>query len=367
MSLKSNKNTNKAPKENCILMQLSMPELVAIAIPENKPGSTAPVEISIHFKNNTSSDLQFRNLVPKLVAPDGQTLKQKESGTLVNKWGLIRRGLPVGITLKGRIYWQNNSLQIEIPTNSYHWEAPPITPENSWTFDSLLPGIYKLSFVCEVLSIKTLSSNLATSQLSDINIANLSTNKVNLYLIEPLEINKAVVEVDGIMFETFISEEVFNIRQKETGATEQLKLAGIHITNNTPNPVRFSFYVTIIPEIVKGDGQILFRGYFSDWSRQAEESDFVLVMPGKDVSFFPKTLLFWQQNDHIQLVIDAEDGGAYTFDISDLGTYKIQMNYVNAKATVKVYDQKIMKWKQIENIWMGMVTTPLVEFRLTAL
>jgi hypothetical protein len=365
MSIKSNKN--KASKENVILMRLRMPELVAIAIPENKPGSTTPVEISIHFKNNTSSDLQFINLVPRFLAPDGQTLKQKESGTPVNNWGLIRRGLPIGITLKGRIYWQNNSLQIEIPTNSYHWEAPPITPENSWTFDSLLPGIYKLSFVCENQSIKTLYSNLAISEFSDVNLANLSTNEVNLYLIEPLESNKAVVEVNGIRFETFISKQVFNIRQKEPGATDQLKLAGIRITNNTPNPVRFSFYVTIIPEIVKADGQILFRGYFSDWSRQAEESDFVLVLPGKDVIFFPKTLILWQQNDQIQLLVDAEDGGAYTFDVSDLGTYKIQLNYVNTKGSVKIYDQEIMKWKQIENIWMGMVTTPLVEFRLTRL
>lgn len=370
MSKKSNKKKSKSPKENGIVMRLRMPELVAIAIPEKKCGSTAPVELGISFKNNTSSPLPFINLVPELVAPDGQTLKRQEPETQRNSWGLITRGLPIGITLKGRLSWRNNSLQLEIPTNSYHWEAPPITSENSWTFNGLQPGIYKLRFVCDIPSREVLSSNPETRQLAEleeISIDKLATHEVNLRLVQPVEHDKgARVEIDGIRFKTLV-QQVLSVPKKEPGTKEPVKLAGIRITNDTPNPVRFSFYVTVIPEIVRPDGQILFKGYFCDWSRQAEESDFVLAMPGKDVTFFPKTALWWQPNDRIQLVIDAEDGGAYTFEVTELGTYKIQLNYVNAKASVKIYDQETKNWKQIENIWMGMVTTPFVEFRLTRL
>ncbi|RUR74477.1 hypothetical protein PCC6912_52520 [Chlorogloeopsis fritschii PCC 6912] len=341
---------------------------LAIALPENKPGSIATVELGISFKNNTSSPLPFRDLVPELVAPDGQTLKPQEPGTKGNKWGLITRGLPVGITLLGRISWRNNSLQLEIPTYWHYLEASPITPENYWNFDSLQPGIYKLRFICDIPSREAICSNPETRHLAELkenNIANLTTPFVNLRLVQPLEHNKTAVEVDGIRFETLVPKQELNIPKKEPGAKAGLQLAGIRMTNNRLNPVCFSFYVTVIPEILGTNSQRLFRGGFSDWFRQAEKSDFVLAMPGEDVTFFPGTAIWWQQNDKILLVIDAQDGGAYTFEFFDSGTYKIQLNYVNIQASIKAYDQEDMNWKQIEDVWTGMVITPFVDFKLT--
>lgn len=361
---KRKSHKSKAFKEKGIIMSLRMPKHVAIAIPKKKRGNTAPIEFDITFKNNTSSDSPFKNFVPQLVAPDGQMLKRKEPETPRQNWGLITRGLPVGFTLKGRIYWLNNSLTLSIPNFRHSQEAPAITLENSWTFDGMQPGIYKLSFVCEVPNTKILSLNVETSELSEIHITNLSTNEVNFHLLEPLESNQAVVEVDGISFETIISEPIFNIPKKEPGAKARLNLAGIRITNNTPNPVHFSFYVTVIPEIVKADGQVLFRGYFSDWSREAIESDIVLVMPGENVTFFPWSAIWWQENDQFEFVIEARDGGYYTFQFTDLGSYQIKLNYVNNMEMLKVYDEETGNIRQIENIWTGMIITPFVEFQL---
>ncbi len=92
------------------------------------------------------------------------------------------------------------------------------------------------------------------------------------------------------------------------------------------------------------------------------ESDFVLAMPGKDVTFFPSTGLWWQEDDRFLLIIDAGDGGGWTFQPLKLGTYQIQFTYVNNTTLVKFDDLETIKKKQLENVWTGMVTTPLVAF-----
>ena len=267
-----------------------------------------------------------------------------------------------------KLSWRNNSLQLEVPTNpDYYWE-PPITPENSWTFDALSFGTYQLRFVYNNPSREILSSNPKTSQLTElvgITTGRLATPLINLRLVQSTESNKGAVEVDRIRFETLVPEQVLSLPKKEPGTKVSVQLAGIRITNNTPHPLRFSFYATLIPEIVGVDGQILQRGYFSDWSRVAEDSDFVVVIPGKDVTFFPEATLWWQENDQLLLVNDAGDGGAYTFQLTDNGTYKIQINYVNKTGFIKIYEQETRNSQQIENIWMGMVTTPFVEFHLS--
>lgn len=63
-------------------------------------------------------------------------------------------------------------------------------------------------------------------------------------------------------------------------------------------------------------------------------------------------------------MIGSNDGGSYAFDVFDNATY-IQLNYVNIKPLIKVYDKEDKNWKQIQNIWTGMVITPFVEFQLT--
>ncbi|MDF5725890.1 MAG: hypothetical protein PUP91_36680 [Rhizonema sp. PD37] len=381
MTSKKSKKS-KVPKVNGIRMDINAPrvtgtpELVAICIPENKPGNAAPVELCVHITNNTSSSFPlmiYGGLIPELMTPDGQVTRplepiNRQFGTQEHHWSLIRSGETIGMTLKAKLSWRNNSLQLEVPTNpDYYWE-PPITPENSWTFDALSFGTYQLRFVYDNPSREIISSNPKTSPLTElvaIATDRLATSFINLRLVQSTECNKSAVEVNSIRFETLVPEQVLSLPKKEPGTKVSVQLAGIRITNNTPHPLCFSFYTTLIPEIVGVDGQILQRGYFSDWSRVAEDSDFVVVIPGKDVTLFPEATLWWQENDQLLLVNDAGDGGAYTFKLTDNGTYKIQINYVNKTGFSKIYEQETRNWKQIENIWMGMVTTPFVEFHLS--
>ncbi|WP_335105854.1 hypothetical protein [Nostoc sp.] len=53
-------------------------------------------------------------------------------------------------------------------------------------------------------------------------------------------------------------------------------------------------------------------------------------MPGENITFFSYSLLYWQKCDQFILRIEAGDGGYYIF----------------------------------KGIWMGIVSTPQVEFRL---
>ncbi|TAE59788.1 MAG: hypothetical protein EAZ87_08335 [Nostocales cyanobacterium] len=342
-------------------------DFVAISLPEKKPGIVHPLELGVSFTNKTSLFLFFKDLVPQLVAPDGQILKRKEPDNKGNSWKLITPGLPVGIVLKGKISWHDTSLQLEIPTYSYHSESPPIATENSWKFDDLRPGIYKLKFICDILVRDNSFCNSQINLLSEseeIVTHKLETNSLNLHLFEPLEVNNHAVKIDNIQFKTILSKKVLTIPKQKKETRPPLNFAGISITNNTLNPINFSFYITVIPEIIGTDGQILFRSYFSDWSRQAENSDFVLAMPGENIIFFPSSALQWQHDDHVQLSFSAEDGGVYTFELTGSGTYKIQLNYVNTIKIVNVYNQEAKEWKKIENIWTGMVTTPFVDFKL---
>lgn len=63
MTSKRSKKSNA--KANDIYMEINapggrMPDLVAIVIPENKPGTAASVEVSVGITNNTSSPFPFR-------------------------------------------------------------------------------------------------------------------------------------------------------------------------------------------------------------------------------------------------------------------------------------------------------------------
>lgn len=371
-------NKSKAPKANGVHIQIStsrgtgITDFMAITIPENQAGSAAPIELGFNIINNTSSlfpFLKYGGLIPELIAPDGQVLRPQEPTnrefvTQRNYWLLIEPGTKRGFHIKSKLFWQNNLLQLSIPTNpDYYWELP-ITPENSWTFDDLRPETYQLRFTYENPSTELLNFILELNQQAELEKSitqKMMTSFINLRLIEPTEGNKSAVEVDGIHFETILLEKVLKIPKRERGAMAGVKLGGIRITNKTPHPLHLSFYNSLHPQIVGSDGQILWRGYFSDWSRQVEESDFISLNPGEDVTFFPEAAIWWQDNDQFDLVIASGDGGSHTFKITELGNYKIQWNYMNKTGELNLYDQEKRNWKQVKNIWKGMVTTPFLK------
>jgi len=373
-SHKSNAKANDIYMEINAPRQIGMPDLVAIVIPENKSGTAVSVELSVGITNNTSLPFpirQYGGLIPELVGPEGQIKRPQEPinrqfGTRENDWILVRGRDTSQISLTAKLSWRNNSLQLQVPTHPDHWQVP-ITPDNSWTFDTLGTGIYQIRFTYDSPSKEILSSNPKTrllAELEGIATRRLVTPFANLRLVQPVEHDKSAVEVDGIRFKTFV-QQVLNVPKKEPGEKESLKLAGIRITNNRSNPVCFSLYTSLIPEIVGADGEIVPRGYFSDMLISAQESDFVLAMPGKNITFFPKAGLWWLNEDKFLLIIDAGDGGGWTFQPLKLGNYHIHFTYANSTNSSHFDDIKTGGGKQMENIWTGIVTTPFVEFHLT--
>ncbi|NJO28888.1 MAG: hypothetical protein HC874_16110 [Richelia sp. SL_2_1] len=367
---------NKAPKEYGVRMEITTSTGigktdVSIAIPENKPGTAVPLTLGLGVTNNTSQTFPFLNgtFIPEIVAPDGEVLKplepiNKPSGSQRYHWLLIPPGQKRGFPLRAKLYWQNNLLKLSIPTKPHIWGST-VTDEDIWVFEALKSGTYQIRFIYETPNTEVLLSEPEINQLTELGqiyTQKLETSFVKIQLIQPTESDKNAIEVDGIRFETFLPQKVLTIPKKEPGSSGSIPLAGLSITNNTSNPIRF--INDLNPEMVNADGQILFRGYFSDWLRPIEESDLVLVMPGKEITFFYEAVIWYQEEDKFELVLSIGDGGSHTFEITELGNYKIQLNYINKTAETKVYDQEIRERKSIENIWTGMVITPLKEFNL---
>ncbi|MEH2022741.1 hypothetical protein [Nostoc sp.] len=115
---------------------------------------------------------------------------------------------------------------------------------------------------------------------------------------------------------------------------------GIRITNNTPTVVRFSFFVTIIPQLVKANNQVCLQRYFSRTiTKRPLLSDFPLILPGENITFFPYTLFFWCKRNQFTLKIDAGDGGYCIFKALKVGVYQIRLTYNNKEAIAEIYDR----------------------------
>jgi hypothetical protein len=172
------------------------------------------------------------------------------------------------------------------------------------------------------------------------------------------------VEVDGIRFRTLV-QQIVTVTKKDFKARESMKLAGIRISNNSYNPLYFSLYATLFPELINANCHPLKQSYASDWIREPDTSDFILANPGRHITFFPKGSIGWKQNE--KLVFSLEDcmGGIYFFWFPSLGNFKIRFQYINNRNAAKVYNRKTGDKKQIENIWTGTIITPFLEFNLT--
>lgn len=169
--------------------------------------------------------------------------------------------------------------------------------------------------------------------------------------------DKSVVEVDGVSFETLVSDSVLSVPQP--GAETPVKF-GVRITNKKQKPARFARFGIIHPNLVTEEGRVipLYGGTFGE--KMPEESDFPLVMPGESVTFFLEGMLSWQ-ND--KLVMGGTDGFGGFWYFRDLkpGQYKFQFIYQYYDAVMQIHQPK----EQIlEGIWTGKLATPWVNINL---
>jgi hypothetical protein len=115
---------------------------------------------------------------------------------------------------------------------------------------------------------------------------------------------------------------------------------------------------------VGADSQVHLRRYYRGYTKRPLESDFPLVMPGENFTFFSYCLLYWRKRDQFIFNIAAGDGGDWSFDALKVGIYKIQLLYKNICLTKEIYNRESMNTNLIEGFWTGIVSTPFIEFCL---
>jgi hypothetical protein len=265
-------------------------------------------------------------------------------------------------TVTLRLFWQNNLLQLQVINRSSFLQIFFSLLDKSWIFNPLQIGAYQLRFIWGI-PFRDSESGSDSQTTQGISTEQLATKILNLRLIEPVGANNNATEVDGIRFETLMPEQVLTLPEKKRGVVTRVQL-GICITNNTSSPVRLSFFATLIPQLVGGDGQVCLRNYFRRGTKRPLESDFPLVMPGENVSLFPYTSFSWYKRAQFTLTIDAGDGGYWRIEALKPGVYQIQLTYNNKNATAQIYNRESMNTNLVEAILMGIVSTPKVEFRL---
>ncbi|MDZ8259847.1 hypothetical protein [Nostoc sp. ChiQUE01b] len=388
-----------------IHLRIWEPNLIVLPIPENRSDSSISVEIveiKVYLINNTPNPCHLnpnQTLIPELLTSDGQVLQGqitldeavdelqrnippqaafgiwlrqfvsnlaqwlKRSETIVFAPRLINSGLRIPLTLALRLIWQNNHLQLQVINSPNSLSKVFRFLDKTWFFNIPQPESYQLRFIWGNYGESESSLDPPTEET--VSAVQLATQFVNLRLIEPVVSHNSAIEVDGIHFETLMPERVLILPEKKRGIKTRMEL-GICITNNTSTAVRFSLFATIIPQLVGADGQLHFQGYYRRGTKRPSESDFPLVMPGESFTLFPYSELSWRKLDPFTLIIEAGDGGYWNLDGLKAGIYQIQLAY-NNKYTVQeieIYDRESLNTNLIEGLWIGMVSTPKIEFRL---
>ncbi|MBE9096045.1 hypothetical protein [Tychonema sp. LEGE 07203] len=375
-------------KENSLQLKMEWPKIVAISIPENKPGVTAEFSFTVSLTNNTPAPvplaIDYDALIPEIFGPDGQALHRREPinrqiGNGEYHGSLVGVRQQISTSMEGRLSWQNNLLQLILHRPTYN--ESPIDIDTFWSFDTLGSGEYQVRFTYEtptgtivytnpftVFNIKELldGKEVPLERIEVTGRGQLVTPFANFRLLQPVGLNNSAVEVDGIRFETFIPEQLLTLPHKSDNSYQSVQI-GMRMTNNTPTPFYFSFYGSFYPELVTPDGEVKRKAYGNDWMRGPEESDFLLVTPGKSLAFFPDISLFWTNHSQFSLGVSSGYGGYCSFDQLKAGIYHFRFQYYNTSDTIpkKNITGNSSESLPIEKVWTGWVDTPFVEFRLT--
>jgi len=177
------------------------------------------------------------------------------------------------------------------------------------------------------------------------------------------------VEVDGIRFETFMSNRMLIVPIKRTSQDNRTSVQlGFSITNNTSTPYCFSFF-QLIPEIITSDGQNINGGYQADGVARPHASDLHLTMPGKSVIFAKTAHCSWErryrqkrkQDRDLSLFMPFTSREYLGFQLPSTGKYSIRFKYEVTKGEVKYYDD-LREQRCLGMVWSGQIFTPFIEF-----
>lgn len=177
------------------------------------------------------------------------------------------------------------------------------------------------------------------------------------------------VEVDGVLFETVVSERVLRIPAIKPGVYTPVQI-GIRVTNNRQNPLRFSFYFySFFPELIAPDGQAMQTGYYCERLNIPIESDFVLATPGESVTVSRNAILVWIRNRKkkrdrkLEFNISFRDGDFFLFNPLNLGTYQFRFKYEIFHQSLQAFS-KYIEPTILQEVWTGKILTPFIDIHL---
>ena len=346
-----------------IRIEIWEPELIVIPRPKNTNSVGIPLQINVLISNNTHTPFPFVNhlLMLEMVGADAQVIHltrliDRKLTTSPYRGISIPPKRAIVRSLSGKLSKANNWFDFQ--ASIYTYSTIPINPDSSWSFETLQLGTYQLRFTYINPSEEFSFKDLATGQIITVEKkeAELLTSPwVNLRLVEPVETNKNAVEVDGIRFETLVPQPTISVSLTQPDFNISVQI-GMQITNNASTPLRFTSFDSLIPFLIGADGLIPSQSYGGShgWVLP-KESDFRLVMPGSNVAFFPKVHLVRQADKLLKLIVPSGGRGSWKFNDLKLGKYQVGLTYRS------LTDKPDLLF---EDLWMGMVSAPFVEFHL---
>jgi hypothetical protein len=277
-------NDSNSIEAQGISLQICHTEFLVLPIPKRELNVNTPVKLDITISNKMLTHFRFNrsgSLIPQIVGSNGQILQMQEpeNRRRINKYDdyLVQPGNSIFTLLYAKLYWENKKLQFQIPDL-------PTETGNYWTVNDIQLGTYQLRFIYR--------TNLKSPV--GIETVRLNTQYITLHLIEPVATNNSV-EVDTIRFETLVPKQVFTIPKKQPDARTFVKF-GLKVTNLSLTPYRFRFY-GLIPELQSINGQLLSLSYSRNALKLLEEDDFLLAMPGEDLTNFVDGKIYWNRNN----------------------------------------------------------------------
>ncbi|MEG3840205.1 hypothetical protein [Microcoleus sp. herbarium14] len=169
------------------------------------------------------------------------------------------------------------------------------------------------------------------------------------------------VPVDGISFETVVSEPVLKIPENRSGVLTPIRL-GIRITNNTSEPVRFSLS-HLTPEFINFNDELLFAGAVQFRLGILEKRNFPLLLPKESFSFFWEGGFFWNENMLRLIIDDINHGRSWSFGGFNPGISRVRFKY-NYDYEGQYYDEDVRGFRQFKGVIKGSFLTNWVEINL---
>lgn len=353
-----------ALEEDEILLEIWEPDPIVLPIPENGFGATTPVRIGVLITNKTQSLFLFVYgvLTPELVGADGSALRpHKLVASQTSSGQYYGIGIPPTPTtalarfLTAQLDWQNNCLQLQgsicsSPDENY------LNLENEFSLSPLHQGTYKLRFTYKSPSAEFCFFDrhlMKSNKVEEINSEILSTRLANIIVVEPVGANKSAVEVDGIKFETAMPERILKASPNQDNKQIPVQI-GMKIANNTSRAFRFCSSNTLTTELIGENGRITPQGCGGSlaWTN-VREDHFYLARPGESVALFPKAYLVWQPNELLSLTVAGGSRACWRFNDLSPGKYRIHLTYRALTEPSEIL---------FEDLWVGKVSTPSVEF-----